>query len=251
MTNKKLVSIVMPAYNSARFIGESIKSVQRQNFQDWELIIIDDGSVDDTEEIIKKYAKEDGRIKYFRNTKNQGSARARNRGVKESKGRYIAFIDSDDLWYEEKLSKQVEFMIGNGCSISCTGYQHMNARGELLGRIIIPPQTADYNRVLFDNPIGNSTVMYDTDKIGKFYGPIAKNREDYALWLKILRKVKYINGISEILVLYRKRKGSQSSNKVKLIYYQWVLYRKFERMSFGKSLLLMIYWCVAKTIGIK
>ena len=246
-----LVSVITPAYNSEAFICETIESVVAQTYTDWEMIVVDDASNDNTESVLKDYQARDKRIRYVRLTNNQGPSIARQTGVKEAQGQYIAFIDSDDLWMKDKLEKQINFMRGNCCAFSCTAYQQVNERGVLLSKIIIPPLKADYDRVLLDCPVGNSTVMYDVSQIGKCFGPDIKNREDYALWLKMLKQVPYVWGLQEILTKYRIRKNSISRNKFKLIRYHWILYRDFEKLSVLRSLFHIGYWCLIKVLRIK
>ena len=246
-----LVSIIMPAHNSEGFIKESIRSVQQQTFHDWELIIVDDASTDGTAGAVRALAQTDGRIKLLVLDSNQGPSTARQYATKVARGQYIAFLDSDDLWYPNKLRYQLAFMKEQGCAISCTAYEQIDEDGNYIGKTIRPPQRADYNRVLLSCPVGNSTVVYDTMKLGKCYAPDIKNREDYALWLKILKKEKYIFGISSILTKYRVRKDSQSRNKLKLIKYHWILYRDFEHLSFLRSVFHIVIWGFIKLLRIK
>ena len=183
-----LVSIVTPTYNCGKFITETIESVIGQTYKNWEMIIVDDCSKDNTQEIVKKYLKNDKRIKYIKFEKNQGAAIARNTAIREAKGRYIAFLDSDDLWSKDKLEKQINFMKKNSYSFTCTAYEQIDENNNLLNKIIRPKIKADYNRILLDCPVGNSTVMYNVDELGKFEVPNIRKRNDDALWLQILKK---------------------------------------------------------------
>lgn len=185
---KGLVSVITPTYNCAKFIGETIESVQAQTYQQWEMIIVDDCSTDNTKEIVDKYIKEDSRIKYFCLKNNSGAAVARTKAMELANGEYMAFLDSDDIWTEEKLKKQLAFMKKHDVAFSCTAYEQIDENGKLLNKIIKTVPKADYNRVLLDCPVGNSTVMYNVEKMGKFEVPNIRKRNDDALWLRMLKK---------------------------------------------------------------
>jgi len=249
MNGKGLVSIIIPCYNCSDFIIETIESVMKQSYKELELIIIDDFSYDNTVEIINNI--NDNRIRLFQNDKNYGAAVSRNRAIKKAKGKWIAFLDSDDIWLPDKLEKQLDFMIENDYSFTCTNYEKINANGKKIGKIHKSKQKADYKKVLFYNPVGNSTVMYNVEKIGKVKIPEIQKRNDYALWLKILKSEKYIYGFNEITTQYRVRKNSISSNKIKLIKYQWRLYKDIEKFSFVKSSFLVCWWVFIKFMKIK
>lgn len=247
----ELVSIVMPAYNCSAYIGETIESVLKQSYPYWELIIVDDCSSDNTRDIVLQYMKENARIRYFLLEKRSGVVAARTKATDEARGKYIAFLDSDDLWYPEKLKKQICFMQENGYAFTCTSYEKVNEKGEPLRKIIHSVPKADYNRVLLDCPIGNSTVIYDTEKLGKCRGPNIKRRNDYALWLRILHREPYVYGLPDILMQYRVRAGSISSKKIPLIRYHWILYRDIEKLGIFRSLFHIAYWCTIKILKIK
>lgn len=248
---KGLVSVITPTYNCANFIGETIESVQEQTYHQWEMIIVDDCSTDNTKEIVEKYIKEDNRIKYFCLENNSGTAVARNKAMELANGEYIAFLDSDDIWLEEKLKKQLEFMKGHEIAFSCTSYEQIDESGKTLNKIIKTVPKANYNRVLLDCPIGNSTVMYNVEKMGKFEVPNIRKRNDDALWLQMLKKEKYIYGMKSVLMKYRIRRNSISSNKFKVIKYHWILYRDIEHLSIVGSLFHIAYWCIIKVLKIK
>lgn len=251
ISQQVLVSVITPAHNSALYISDAIESVQRQTLNNWEMFVIDDASSDNTATIVKSYSSKDKRIKYIGLQTNQGPSVARQKGTLLATGRYIAFLDSDDVWYESKLEQQIKFMQDHNCAFSCTAYEQVDEVGRPLGKVITPPQKADYNRVLLDCPVGNSTVVYDTKILGKCFGPDIKNREDYGLWLKILKKENFVWGIRDILSKYRVRKKSQSRNKFKLIIYQWILYRDFEHLSVLRSLFHVLFWCFIKVLRLK
>lgn len=244
-----LVSVITPTYNCASFIGETIKSVLDQSYPQWEMIIIDDQSSDHTEDIVNQY--KDVRIKYKKLEHNSGAAVARTEAMKMAEGQYIAFCDSDDLWMPDKLERQLRFMKENGHAFSCTAYEQIDERGRCLGRIMKPPKKCDYNRLLLDCPVGNSTVMYDVSKMGKFEVPNIRKRNDDALWLQMLKKERYIWGMNDVLAQYRIRQNSISSNKLNVIRYHWVLYREIEHLSVPRSLFHIGYWCLIKLLRIK
>lgn len=247
----ELVSIITPTYNSAKFIGETIESVLEQTYTNWEMIIVDDCSTDNTEEIVKKYSQSDSRIFYYKLECNSGAAVSRTKAMELANGQYIAFLDSDDLWYPNKLEVQIKYMKKNNYAFTCTKYEQINEQSILLGKIINVIPKTDYNRLLLDCPVGNSTVMYDVTKMGKFKVPNIRKRNDDALWLQMLKKEQYIFGIDEILMKYRIRSNSISSNKFKLIGYHWYLYRQIEKLSVLKSTFHICYWCFIKVFKIK
>lgn len=246
-----LVSVITPTYNCAAFIGETIESVLAQTYTDWEMVIVDDCSNDNTEEIVRGYAERDQRIKYYCLENNSGAAVARTMAMSLAEGNYMAFLDSDDLWMPDKLKKQVTFMKKNQIAFSCTAYEQIGEDGKSLGRTIKTIPRTNYNRLLLDCPVGNSSVMYDVKKMGKFTVPDIRKRNDDALWLKMLKKEPYIYGMKSVLMKYRIRKYSISQNKMKVIKYHWILYRQIEKLSVVRSMLHIAYWCVIKVLGIK
>lgn len=245
------VSIITPTYNCARFIGETIESVINQTYQDWEMIIVDDCSSDNTEEIVKKYSKDDNRIKYVKLEQNSGAAMARNKAMELATGKYMAFLDSDDIWTKDKLDKQIKFMEKNNYNITCTKYEQIDEIGQSLNKFIKVKNKVDYNGVLLTCPVGNSTVMYNVETLGKFEVPNIRKRNDDALWLQMLKKEKYIYGMNDILMKYRIRSNSISSNKVDLVKYHWYLYREIEKLSILRSTFHICCWGVIKLLKIK
>lgn len=248
---KGLVSVITPTYNCAKFIGDTIESVQKQTYKKWEMIIVDDCSVDNTRDIVMSYSEKDARIKYYILDSNSGAAIARTRAMELAEGEYIAFLDSDDLWVKDKLKKQLLFMKKNGVSFTSTSYEQIDEEGKSLGKIIKSIPKTNYNRLLLDCPVGNSTVMYSVKKMGKFEVPNIRKRNDDALWLQMLKKEKYIYGMPEVLMQYRVRKNSISSNKLRVIKYHWILYRKIEKLNVFRSIFHVCFWCVIKTMRIK
>ena len=244
-----LISIITPTYNCAQFIGETIKSVINQTYTNWEMIIVDDASNDNTEEVVKSI--KDERIKYIRLKENSGAATARNIAMENASGKFMAFLDSDDIWIKDKLEKQVKFMIDNNYNFTCTAYEKMNEKGDSLNKVFKPKKKADYNRILLDCPVGNSTVMYNVSNLGKFQVPNIRKRNDDALWLQILKKEKFIEGMPDILMKYRIRNNSISSNKLSLVKYHWYLYRKIEHLSVIRSVFHICWWGIIKILHIK
>lgn len=248
---EKLVSIITPTYNCATFIARTIDSVQTQTYTNWELIIVDDQSKDNTRDIVEEYVKDDSRIKYYLLEVNSGAAVARTTAMKLARGSYMAFLDSDDIWLPDKLERQIQWMQENDYAFSCTAYEQIDEEDNLLGKIIKTKKKTDYNRLLLDCPVGNSTVMYDVEKMGKFEVPNIRKRNDDALWLQMLKKEKYIWGMPDVLMRYRIRQNSISSNKFKVIKYHWILYCKIEHLSVFRSLFHIIWWCIIKILKIK
>ena len=247
----ELVSIVMPAYNCGAYIKETIDSVIAQTYPYWELFIVDYCYSANTRELVLQLSKSEPRIRYFSLKNRSGVVAARTKATQEARGKYIAFLDSDDLWHKEKLQSQITFMQENGYAFTCTSYEKINEEGESLGKVIKSVPKADYNRVLLDCPVGNSTVVYDCEKLGKCFGPNIKRRNDYALWLRILHREPYIYGLQKTLMKYRVRKGSISSKKLPLIRYHWILYRDIEKLGILRSLFHIAYWCTIKVLRIK
>jgi len=231
-----LVSIITPSYNSSRFISQTVESVLSQTYKNWEMIIVDDLSPDNSNEIIEEYIKKDSQIKLIKLEKNSGPAVARNRAIEEAKGRFIAFLDADDLWHPEKLEKQISFMKKNNYELSYTSYATMDESGEALTTIMKAKSKLNYQDLLKSNKIGCLSAIYDTAKIGKIYMPLIKKRQDYGLWLRVLKKVDYAYGMGEVLGTYRIMSYSVSSNKIDLLKYNYALFREHEKFSVLKSL---------------
>jgi len=231
-----MVSIIIPSYKSKRFISETIDSVLTQTYQNWEMIIVDDCSPDDSNALIEEYCQKDTRIKLIKLEKNSGPAVARNKAIEEAEGRYIAFLDADDLWISNKLEKQISFMTQNNYELTYTNYETMSEDGENLNNIVVSPEKINYKELLKSNKIGCLSAIYDTKRIGKVYMPLIKKRQDYGLWLKILKKVDYAYNVNEILATYRIMSNSVSSNKIDLLKYNYALFREHEKFSVIKSL---------------
>ncbi|OUT08551.1 glycosyltransferase family 2 protein [Campylobacter concisus] len=235
------VTIIMPSYNSEKFIVESVESVLAQTYSNWELIIVDDCSPDDSNKIITKYVDNDSRIKLIKLQKNSGPAVARNTAIEAANGRYIAFLDSDDVWLPNKLETQINFMHDNDLAFTYSSYRLVGEDNEHLG-VFITKDKISYFDMLKTCSVGCLTAIYDTEKIGKQYMPLILKRQDYGLWLKILKLIGETRGILEPLATYRIRKNSVSSNKVKAAKYQWKIYREIEKLSFLKSLYYFVFY---------
>ena len=224
----ELVSIIMPSYNTAVFISETIKSVLAQTYTNWELIIVDDCSTDHTDEVIKSFS--DNRIHYYKNICNKGAAFSRNRALCKAKGKWIAFLDSDDLWMPEKLEKQIAFMEKNGYSFSYTNYEEIDMAGQKTGVKITGPKKITKTGMFNYCWPGCLTVMYDAVDIGLIQIADIKKNNDYAMWLKVCRKADCFL-LNEYLAQYRKgRAGSVSSHSVKtMIGWHYKLFREAEQ----------------------
>ena len=232
---KGLVSIIMPSYNTASYIKETIQSVLNQTYQNWELIIVDDCSADNTDEVLGTI--KDPRIRYFKNDKNSGAAVSRNKALREARGQWIAFLDSDDLWMPEKLEKQIHFMEKNDYSFSYTNYEEIDVEGKKTGiRVTGPKKITKTGMFNYCWP-GCLTVMFDANKVGLLQIKDIKKNNDYAMWLKVCKKV---NGflLDEYLAFYRKgRVGSVSTHSIKtMILWHYKLYHDAENMGVIKSL---------------
>ena len=202
----ELVSIITPSYNTAKYIGKTIESVQAQTYQNWEMIIVDDCSTDDTDNIVKNYL-DDERIKYLKNENNSGAAVSRNRALNEAKGKWIAFLDSDDLWLPEKLEKQIRFMEENNYYFSYTKYEEIDETDKPRGVYVNGPKRITEKTMHNYCYPGCLTVMYDFQKIGLVQIKDIKKNNDYAIWLKVCKKADCWL-LDEQLAQYRKREGS-------------------------------------------
>ena len=225
-TATELVSIITPMYNAEQYIRHAIESVLTQTYEDWEMIVIDDCSSDASYAIAASYAENENRIRLFSNNLNLGISNTRNIGLSKVKGRYIAFLDADDLWRPNKLEKQVEYMKQNGYAFCFCSFELIDSLGKKLNRVRKAPQVIDYRRLLYSNPIGCLSVVVDVSQTGVFQMP-ALNHEDYACWLSILKKGHKAYGINEVLASYRVTARSVSSNKIKSLVWVWNIYRTY------------------------
>lgn len=246
--SERKVSIIVPVYNAEKFIEETIRSVKAQTEENWELILAENGSEDKSGEILEKIAASDDRVRVLRLGKT-GAAGARNEGLKVARGRYIAFLDADDLWKPEKLEHEIRFMEERNAAFAFTGYEFGDENAAPTGKIVRVPETLNHKQAMKNTTIFTSTVMFDTKLIDKekLFMPQIKS-EDTALWWSILREGYLAHGLDENLVLYRRPGKSLSSNKIKALRRIWYLYRKWEKLNFFKSCWYFCNWAVRAVV---
>ena len=234
MENQPLISVIMPCYNMASYISDSIQSVQRQTYPHWELLIVDDASTDETVNIIASYAQSDTRIR-FATKKHSGIADTRNQCIQMAQGQFLAFLDADDIWHPEKLEKQLGFMIEKNVGFTYSTYDWIDEDGKTLNKFINTIGNLDYETYLRNTIIGCSTVMVNKAITGNVVVPKFRTSEDTATWLDILKKGLLAYAIDEPLVSYRIRRKSASSNKLKASVDLWKVYRRHEKLPFFKA----------------
>ena len=240
-----LVSIITPLFNAEKYIAQTLLSVQQQSYSNWEHIIVNDASQDTSEAIVKKAAEKDARIQLVSLSENKGAAYCRNHATELAQGDYIAFLDSDDLWHPEKLTKQISFMQTHNCEVSYTSYLQINEAGESLQKRIKALDQLPYKKQLRNNYIGNLTGIYQAESLGKILAPPIRKRQDWAVWLMAIKKSgKPALGLVEDLAYYRVHEGSISSNKLSLIPHNFRFYRKHLGYSWIGSAyrLLRFFW---------
>ncbi|WP_034445474.1 glycosyltransferase family 2 protein [Butyrivibrio sp. AE2032] len=245
-----MVSIVVPVYNAAKYIENTIRMVSEQTYKDWELILVDDGSKDGSPEVIEEIIKKQGkRIRLIRKESNVGAAEARNAGIDASSGRYIAFLDADDVWMPDKLEKQIAFMEKTGAAFSFHSYEFGDENAKPTGKIVHVPATLKYKQALSRTVIFTTTVMFDTEKIDMEIIHMPKvPSEDTATWWRILKSGYVAYGLDENLAVYRRPGKSLSSNKLEALYRIWFLYRNIANLSVPESLFYFGGWAVRATI---
>lgn len=224
-----LVSIITPCWNAADFVAATIASVAAQEFQDWEHIIVDDASSDGTVALLNEHSARDPRIKVIALSDNGGAAVARNEAIDAARGRFIAFLDADDLWLPNKLAVQIDYMLKTGTPFTFSSYQVIDEQGNQRGTVTVPPRVT-YGQILRNNTIGCLTAVYDTQYFGKVKMPLIRKRQDLGLWLRLLKRGSNAEGLSEILAQYRIRPGSISHNKAIAARFTWELYRNVEKL---------------------
>lgn len=230
-----LVSIITPTYNSAKYIEFTIDSVIKQTYRNWEMIIVDDNSLDETVEIIQKHIHFDDRIKLIELDKNYGPAIARNKAIENAKGKFISFLDSDDIWMPSKLEKQVNFLKKNNYPICFTTYELIDKNNHRLNKVLHAVRCLDLHNYLKDTRIGFSTSMINKEIVGKFEMMNIRTRQDGQLWIFLMKRGFKAYGIDEILCQYRVHKDSISANKIKATINIWKLYYKIEKLGLFKS----------------
>ncbi|MBR5389108.1 glycosyltransferase family 2 protein [Candidatus Saccharibacteria bacterium] len=244
MSKKPIISVVVPVHNAEEFIDETIRSILSQTFQDFELLLVDDKSTDSSVKTIESI--DDKRIKLIKLKENSGAAVARNTGIKRAQGRYICFIDADDLWSKDKLKKQLDFMQKNDCAFSFTSYEFANANGNPNGKVVNVPETITYKQALKNTTIWTSTVMLDMSKLNKeqVYMPNVRRGQDTATWWKILKVVGKAYGLDYVLSIYRRPEHSLSSNKIQALKRTWNLYRNVEKFGIIRSFYYFTLYCI-------
>lgn len=235
-----LVSIITPSYNSEKFIPDTIASVQAQTYTNWELIIVDDCSTDHTTQIIKHFAEADTRIKLYQLQKNVGAGVARQQAIEMAQGRWIAFLDADDLWLPEKIQKQLDFMQVHDLPFTFSFYDCMDEAGKQLGKQVRAPKKLRYFQLFFCNFVGNLTGIYDAHFFGKIPISSIRKRQDWMVWLTVLKKIKTAQPVPESLALYRVRQDSISASKWRLLEHNFNVYHQFYKFNVFISLLCML-----------
>jgi len=235
-----LVSIITPSYHSSQFISYAIESVLAQTYLNWELIVIDDSSPDNANEIVEGYIKNDDRIKLIKLQKNGGAANARNEGIKNAKGKYIAFLDSDDIWLPQKLEKQIQIMHANNLVLTYSSYYTIDEDGNKINMRSCPVSIT-LRDMYKSNHIGNLTGIYDSEQLGKYFFHNI-GHEDYVMWLSIMEKIKQTKGINQPLAEYRILTNSLSANKIKALVWQWKIYREVLHFNVVKSLFYFLHY---------
>lgn len=242
------ISIVMPVFNAAAWLKQTVASVQEQTHEDWELIAVDDCSSDGSFSMLQEMAEKDGRIRPVRLAENIGAARTRNEGIRLAQGRYLAFLDSDDLWKKTKLEKELAFLKERQAAFAFTAYEFGDENGIGNGKIVRVPRTLSYRAALSRTVIFTTTVMFDLERIDRnlILMPDVKS-EDTATWWQILRAGYTAHGLNENLAVYRRPKNSLSSNKLEAIRRIWNLYRNREKLSVAASAYYFCFWALRAT----
>lgn len=232
-----LVTVIMPAYNSERHIAEAIESIQAQTLISWELCVTDDCSTDETANIVKSMATKDERIRYEKQAVNQGAAAARNASLNRARGRYIAYLDADDVWYPNKLERQIEFMKQHSAAFSCASYEVIDEEGAPKGRTVIMPAKTDWWGYLTNNYLQTVGIMADLEKVDRslLRMPDMRRRQDAATWLQVLKAGHECYGVPDVLCGYRRVAGSLSSNKAKAVKGTWYFYRSIAKLPLPKA----------------
>ncbi|MBW4358933.1 glycosyltransferase family 2 protein [Flavobacterium taihuense] len=235
-----LVSIITPSFNSEKFIVETIQSVQNQTYKKWEMIIVDDCSTDQTVSIIEQFVKNDHRIRLFQLDKNSGAGIAREFALSKASGDYIAFLDADDLWKPIKLEKQLQFLKEHKAHFTFSFYDCINEQGNGLNKRVEAPRNLSYRQLFFCNYVGNLTGIYEVNYFGKIAISATRKRQDWVLWLTILKKIERAKPVPESLAFYRIRDNSLSASKLDLLKHNFAVYRRFHGFSYVDSLFIMI-----------
>lgn len=240
----ELVSIITPTYNSAKYIAATIQSVQKQTHSHWEMIIIDDCSQDKTVEIIHDFMDDDSRIHLIQLNKNAGAAKARNAGIEQIIGKYLTFLDADDIWFPDFILNSIQTIKTTGIHFVFSSYKRSNEDLQFVYSDFIVPEKVTYSDILKTNSISCLTAFIDVEVLGIKKMPDILKRQDMGLWLQYLKEIPFAYGIQEPKAIYRIRENSLSRNKKNLVKYQWQFYRKVEKLNFFQSIYYMIHWMV-------
>lgn len=258
---EEMVSIIVPVYRAAPYIAETIEMVRKQTYHNWELILVDDCSPDNSVEMIQAAIKESsgenlregsgdaGRIRLIRKDRNEGAAKARNTGIEHARGRYLAFLDADDIWFSDKLEKELAFMKKKHAGFAFTAYEFGDEKAQGTGKVVTVPEQLTYRKALSRTVIFTTTVMFDTGLIPKelIWMPAIES-EDTATWWKILRAGHTAYGLNEVLAIYRRPERSLSSNKFVAMKRIWHLYRREEKLSLLVSAFCFCLWAMRATL---
>ena len=248
---KPKVSIIIPVYNAKKVFKETLDSIEAQSYDNWEVVIVDDCSTDGSLEYITELVGHNKKYKVYSMEQNSGPGAATAYGFEKSSGDLVAFLDSDDVWSNDKLEKQVRFMLDNDYEFTCTDYEQVDGDSKPIGRVIKCKPRANYINILRTNPVGSSTVIITAELLNKVDIPLIRKDNDYALWLELLKVTSYIYGMNEILMFYRVWPQSISYNRFKSVKYHWEVYKKYEKFSSLHSILLIVMWGIIKVFRIK
>lgn len=240
--NVPLVSIITPMFNSEKFISETIQSVQQQTYTNWEMILVDDCSTDQTRLLVEKFSKNDNRIKLHQLKTNSGPAKARNKGIEIAYGKYLTFLDADDLWFPDFIENSILHINTSGIHFVFSSYRRSDEKLNFIYSDFIVPKKVTYTDILKTNSISCLTAFIDIEILGKKSMPDIYKRQDMGLWLQYLKEIPFAQGIQEPKAIYRIRANSLSRNKTNLLKYQWQFYRKVEHLNLFQSVFYMTHW---------
>lgn len=243
IAHRPVISIITPVFNTEKYLKDCIESVLNQSFADWELLLINDCSTDNSQKIVNEFAKLDSRIISIENEENVGSGETRNKGIKMARGRYLCFLDSDDRWKPEKLETQLRFLKSKGYAFTFSSYDFIDSNGNpIKSPKMVTTQAVDYEFLLKRTEIFTSTVMIDLEQTGKFLMPHHRRKQDYGLWLSLLKSGYKAYGIKEVLAEYRLREGSATSKKWTLIWKHVIFLKDTQNISWFKSIYYTLHW---------
>lgn len=239
-----LVSIITPTYNSEKYIQQTIQSVRNQTYQNWEMIIVDDCSSDNTIQIVEDIQNTEPRIILIKSDKNSGPAVSRNKGIEKAQGKYLTFLDADDIWFEDFIQNSIDTIQKTGIHFVFSSYKRSDENLNFVFSDFIVPENVTYTDILKTNSISCLTAFIDIEILGKKFMPEVYKRQDMGLWLKYLKEIPFAYGIKAPKAIYRIRENSLSRKKSDLIKYQWQFYRNVEKLSVLNSTYYMVHWAV-------